>query len=232
MSVNPEEINELRVLTPAELALFVKTRRSQLKWSQATLAELAGVTERTIQRVEKGEPSDLDTRRGLARAFQCEDLDVFNKPWPFPNIEKLKARSAELEKTTVGVPITRIEDARTLRTMWELANSSMADELGKLSTAARQAFASIVDYLRGYGDICEEYSMTQRLEVDRDLDALLQGIADEGAVVGAGLRDGRFKFYAANVEPLYLKTIYVVLAPKNALPLNVRVPKVIPDSLV
>jgi transcriptional regulator with XRE-family HTH domain len=231
MSVNPEEINELRVLTPAELALIVKTRRGQLKWSQATLAELAGVTERTIQRVEKGEPSDLDTRRGLARAFECEDLDVFNKPWPFPNIEKLNARLAELEKTTFAVPITRIEDARTLRTMWEGAQASMADELGKVSIAARQAFASIVDYLRDYTDICEECSMTQRLEYDRDLDALLKEIADEGAVVGAGLRGGRFKSYAANCEPLYFNTIYVVLAPKNALPPNVRVPNAMPVSL-
>jgi len=172
MSVPWQEIDEFRLLTLAELAEFIKTMRNERKWSQATLAEIAGIKERTVQRVESGEPSNFDTRRALARAFEYEDLDVFNKP--FPNIERLKAYLAELEKTTVVVPITRIEDARALRTMWERAGGSAAEELGELSTDAREAFASIVDYLRDYNDIRKDYSMTQRLEVDRDIDELLK----------------------------------------------------------
>jgi transcriptional regulator with XRE-family HTH domain len=39
------------VPTPAELGRMVKGLREYNKWSQATLAELAGVAERTIQRV-------------------------------------------------------------------------------------------------------------------------------------------------------------------------------------
>jgi hypothetical protein len=52
---------------------------------------LARLNERTIQRVENGEPSTLDTRRALARAFGFEDLDIFEKPFPFPDAEKLKS---------------------------------------------------------------------------------------------------------------------------------------------
>lgn len=222
MSVPWQEIDEFRLLTLAELAEFIKTMRNERKWSQATLAEIAGIKERTVQRVESGEPSNFDTRRALARAFEYEDLDVFNKP--FPNIERLKAYLAELEKTTVVVPITRIEDARALRTMWERAGGSAAEELGELSTDAREAFASIVDYLRDYNDIRKDYSMTQRLEVDRDIDELLKMIADEGAVVGAGLR---VKSDAPNCEPRDLTYILAVLAPKNALPSNVYRPKAV-----
>jgi transcriptional regulator with XRE-family HTH domain len=105
MTVDPEELLEPRVPSPAELANFIKLMREVNKWIQATLAEIARVTERTIQRVENGEPSSLDTRRALATAFGYEDLDVFDKPWPFPNIEKLKAYTAELNKTTVVVPL-------------------------------------------------------------------------------------------------------------------------------
>jgi ribosome-binding protein aMBF1 (putative translation factor) len=47
----PEEILDARVPTPAELAQFVKSLRDENKWSQATLAEISGLTERTIQRV-------------------------------------------------------------------------------------------------------------------------------------------------------------------------------------
>jgi transcriptional regulator with XRE-family HTH domain len=227
MTVNPEAILDARLPTPAELADLIKTMREMNKWSQATLAELARLTERTVQRVENGEPSSLDTRRALARAFGYEDLDVFDKPWPFPNVEKLKAYSAELEKTTAVVPITRIEDARTLRTMMEGAESSATEELGELPTEAREAFASIVDYLRDYNDIRDAYSMTQRLDVDRDIGALLDTITNEGAVVGAGLRHTRVRFRsdAPNCEPMNWTNIYIVLARKEALPSNVRVAK-------
>jgi transcriptional regulator with XRE-family HTH domain len=227
MSVNPDEILDARLPTPAELAEFIKTMRDMNKWSQATLAEIARVTERTVQRVENGEPSSLDTRRALARAFGYEDLDIFDKPWPFPNVEKLKAYSAELEKTMVAVPITRIEDARTLRTTMEGAESSATEELGELSNEAREVFASIVDYLRDYNDIRDECSMSQRLDVDRDIGALLDTISNEGAVVGAGLRHARvrFKSDAPDREPLDWTNIYLVLAPKDALPSNVRVAK-------
>jgi transcriptional regulator with XRE-family HTH domain len=174
MTINPEELVDARLPTPDELAAFIKTMRDINKWSQATLAEIARVTERTVQRVESGEPSSLDTRRALARAFGYDDLDIFEKPWPFPNVEKLKAHSAELDKTTLVVPVTRIRDARTLRTMAESAECSATEELGELAPEAREAFASIVDYLRDYKDVSDLYSMTQKLEVDRDLDASLR----------------------------------------------------------
>ena len=80
MTIKPEETLECRVPTAPELAEFVKIMREINKWSQATLAEIAKVTERTIQRVESGQPSSLDTRRALARAFGYDDLDVFDKP--------------------------------------------------------------------------------------------------------------------------------------------------------
>jgi len=222
-----EEILEIRQLTPAELAEFIKMLRDANKWSQATLAEIARLTERTIQRVENGEPSSLDTKRALARAFGYEDLDVFDKPQHLPNVEKLKAYAAELERTTVVVPITRIGDARTLRTMTEGVESSATEEIGEISDGGREAFASMVDYLRDYNDIRDSYSMSQRLEVDRDIDALLKSISDEGAIVGAGLRRAsvRFKSDAPNCEPMVWANIYLVLALNDALPSNIRVPK-------
>src|SRR5262249_52531631 len=105
--------------TPTELADFIKWIRETNKWTQATLAEIAGVTERTIQRVENAEPSSLDTRRALARAFGSKDLDIFEKPWPRPDPEKLKAEMAESD----AVAITRIREGRTLRTMVEGASA-------------------------------------------------------------------------------------------------------------
>jgi transcriptional regulator with XRE-family HTH domain len=227
MTINPEELVDSRLLTTTELAEIVKYMRDTNKWSQATLAEISRVNERTLQRVENGQPSSLDTRRALARAFGFEDLDVFEKPWPIPNVEKLKAYSAELDKTTAVIPIARIRDGRMLRTMAEGANAFTTEELGELSTEAREAFASIVDYLRDYNDVHELHSMSERLEVDRDIDALLKTIAVSGAAIGAGLRRARvrFKSDAPNYDPVDWTNIYFVLAPSDTLPSNARVPK-------
>jgi len=229
VTVDPEELLEPRVPSPADLAEVVKMMREKNGWSQATLAEIARVTERTIQRVESGEPSSLDTRRALARAFGHEDLDVFEKPWPFPNVEKFKAYAAELDKTTVVVPLVRARDGRTLRTMVEGAESSAAEELGELSSGAREAFAEMVDYLRDYNDVRDEYSMAQRLDVDRDMDVLLKRISDEGAAVGAGVRRARLRVKSASPdrEPMDWTNVYFVLASGDALPASIRVPKAV-----
>jgi hypothetical protein len=144
-----------------------------------------------------------------------------------PNVEQWKAYEAELDKTTVIIPITHIRDARTLRTMTEGVHSSAAEELGELSVETRESFASIIDNLRDYNDVRDECSMSQRLDFDRDIDALLNTIVDAGAAIGAGLRHTRVRFKSAtpNSEPMEWTIIYYVLAPKDALPANVRVPK-------
>jgi transcriptional regulator with XRE-family HTH domain len=170
MTVTPNEVLEHRVLTPADVAGITKAIREANGWTQEVLAALARVTERTIQRVENGEPSSLHTRRAIAGAFGWDDIDKFDKPWPFPNFQKLKAYNEEIEKTTVVVPLIHIREGRTLRTMSEDVESSATQEIGELSLAAREAFASLFDYLRDYNDVRDEYSMSQRLRVDRDID--------------------------------------------------------------
>lgn len=227
MSIPPQELFDLRVPTSNDLALIMKGLRDQKKWSQATLAEISGVTERTIQRVENGEPSSVDTRRALARAFKFDDIDTFEKPCPFPNDEKIKAANAELERTTVLIPLVKIDDGRTLRTMVEGTSSYAMEEIGELSEQARESFAAVVDYLSDYNDIRDNYSMSQRLEVDRDIDALIKTISAENAVIGTGLRHAkiRTKNEAPGLEPMDWTNIYFVLCRGDALPTSIRVPK-------
>ncbi|MDO3387681.1 helix-turn-helix domain-containing protein [Gilvimarinus sp. SDUM040013] len=41
-------------------------------WSQEQLAEMAGVSIRTIQRIERGQPPSLETRNALAAVFEVD----------------------------------------------------------------------------------------------------------------------------------------------------------------
>jgi DNA-binding XRE family transcriptional regulator len=222
-----DECFERRLPTPAELADFVKWMREQHKWSQDTLAQLARLPERTIQRVESGRPSSLDTHRAIAGAFGFGDLDVFDKPGFWVDPEKWKAYLAELDKTTTEVSITRICEGRTLRTMSEGVSAFAQDEIGELSAGAREAFAEMFDCLRDYNDIRQEFSMRQRLEIDRELDVYLKKISEERAAVGVGVLHRKFRSSsdAAGCPALDLTIIHFVLAPHHALPPTVRVPK-------
>ena len=75
----------VRPLSPIEIGVFVRARREANGWSQETLAELSGLSARTIQRVEDGQPSSVDTRRALARGFEFPDIDFFIKAMPEPD---------------------------------------------------------------------------------------------------------------------------------------------------
>ena len=91
------EKTQPRLLTPEELGLVVKIHRELRQWSQEQLGELSGLSTRTIQRVEGGKASGLDTRRALAGAFDLEDIDAFNKPYVIPTEDELKAAKEEFD---------------------------------------------------------------------------------------------------------------------------------------
>lgn len=65
-----------RLLTPDELALFVRAFRESRQWSQDQLAEISRLNVRTIQQVEKGEVASFDTRRALAGETEDEQVKI------------------------------------------------------------------------------------------------------------------------------------------------------------
>jgi len=58
--------------------MIVRKLRLQRGWSQEHLAELTGVNVRTIQRIERGKKSSLETRSALAAIFEV-DISTFEE---------------------------------------------------------------------------------------------------------------------------------------------------------
>jgi transcriptional regulator with XRE-family HTH domain len=81
---------ETRQFTPKELASFVIVFRKANGWTQETLADISGLNVRTIQRIECAAPSSIDACRALARAFNLNDIDLFNKPHTFRSEEQIQ----------------------------------------------------------------------------------------------------------------------------------------------
>lgn len=55
--------------------MIVRKLRLQRGWSQSQLAEMAGVTTRTVQRIERGQRPSLETCKALAAVFEV-DLSI------------------------------------------------------------------------------------------------------------------------------------------------------------
>lgn len=75
----------------------VKQLRLQRAWSQEQLAELAGVSVRTIQRIENGDRPGLETLSALAAVFEV-------------NVAEISGDSPEGHEESLDL---RIEDAKT-----------------------------------------------------------------------------------------------------------------------
>lgn len=68
----------------------IRSLREQHAWSQAQLAEIAGVSERTIQRVEQGETVGMETLKALASAFNGAVDDLIEKKSHEPRLDLLR----------------------------------------------------------------------------------------------------------------------------------------------
>ncbi|RAK67853.1 XRE family transcriptional regulator [Phenylobacterium kunshanense] len=59
--------------------MLIQKMRLQRGWSQEQLAEISGLSVRTIQRLERGHPGSLESLNALAAVFEI-DLDRLKEP--------------------------------------------------------------------------------------------------------------------------------------------------------
>ena len=183
-------------LEPAVLAAWTRILRETLQWSQEALAANSGLTVRTIQRIEAGEPVNLMTRRNLARGLNYEDQDIFEKPEFAKNVAAIfeqvtKARNEEILKQHPDCIALEVSEMKTGKDLAEIAESSTGfvfhsdDDLGD---EIAQDSAALFDYLRDYGDIYADVPLSNRLEYANDMGTLLKGLQSGGAMIYAGIR--------------------------------------------
>ena len=56
--------------------MIVRKMREQRGWSQEQLAELSGLSVRTIQRIEKGKNAEVESLRSLAAVFETQLSEI------------------------------------------------------------------------------------------------------------------------------------------------------------
>ncbi len=217
---------EMRCLTPEELAKVITNLRELRGWSQEVLAECARLSVRTIQRVEKAEPSELDTRRALAKAFEWEDIDAFNKPLPFPNEEKIMEEERKLNDTTTLVLLENRLSGRKLRGLIEGTHAMQVHEYTELADEPSQIFAQLQDCIRDYMDVCCDLSAVDKIQIDKDFQAAIDNLHQMDITIGIATR--RMKLSNENGEdktPIIFSIAYLVAGNSKVFPPSIRVPK-------
>lgn len=85
---------DTRIPTNEDVWQAVLIMCGRMEWSQETLAELSGLTLRSTPRTETGQQVSVDIKREIARAFGCDDLDIFMRPITATSPEKPEAHKS------------------------------------------------------------------------------------------------------------------------------------------
>lgn len=212
-----QQATQPRNLTAEELAFLVRSFREMRQWSQEQLADISGLSGRTVQRTENGEPSSVDTRRALARAFGADDIDMFNKPYLIPTAAEMAAAKEQFEKEHVTLQVKRVTTGKQLGKLAERASASLFSEAVSLPLAAETHFARLADFCREDLDSQELHSAVDRLHVYKDFDAILDDLAKEGFNLVAAVRDVEVR-WGKSTKGVEMPTLYVVAFPAGAEP--------------
>lgn len=214
-----------RTLTPAELGAVVRAIRETKKWSQQQLAEIAGLSTRTVQRVESGQPADFDTRRALGRAFEFDDIDAFNKPFQIPTPEELDRQREAFEKEYVTLKALPVGTGRELAVLAETSSADLCTPGFDMDREAQEVFAQLIDYLRDFRDCHDLYSEVQKLEVHDELQSLIDNLKALSISLRYATRRLAFKADSPEAKAVPASVLYLVTYPLGKEPQEFSTPR-------
>ncbi len=221
-----EQMEKPQLLSAKDLADIVLEFRELRQWSQDTLSAISKLSIRTIQRVENGEPSNGDTRRALALAFELKDADVFNKPFSLPNPEQIRAEAERLKREHVILATKIASSGQELARLIEQADMNSSSSAVELEGSAAEAFASLVDYLRDYSDCADCMSETEKLKSFAFVQQHLDTLSSAGFSVTYARRDTKLVGNDwVDKTPWEVTIVYLVAYPKGCEPKMMLVPR-------
>jgi|WetSurMetagenome_2_1015567.scaffolds.fasta_scaffold09484_4 transcriptional regulator with XRE-family HTH domain len=213
-----ETTTEARMLTNEELGAVITLSRKLRQWSQETLAELSGLTTRTIQRVENGEGSNADSRRALAKAFDSEDIDIYNKPFAIPTPEEVERQKVAFERervTLATVPLTTGKQAVQLA---ETTQAHLFTTMEDLPPETDMALAEFEELFTDYRDVHDCYSATGKVEMYASFQEKIDALTAIDIELCHTTRRVSIKGYDSTQNPLPFTLLYVLACRKGEMP--------------
>ena len=210
------------LLDPRVLGFWVKCIRETSHWSQEALAASSNVDVRTIQRVEAGKPSNITTRRALARGFGYDNHNIFDSPDFVASVCKLlgdlNGTSPEAMQKQfpdhISLPAQRVVGGDALGRLTDVSTGLVLQMEDELSTEAKQIAASLFDYLQDMQDIRQDVSFTEKLSFNREMGAMLTDLEENGAIAYSAIRHTKIvgQFWT-DKTPLPFTAVYITVVP-------------------
>jgi transcriptional regulator with XRE-family HTH domain len=217
-----------RVLNAEELAALVKIIRDIRKWSQELLSEISGLSVRTIQRVENGQSSGLDTRRALARAFDFEDIDALSKPYHFPTEEEINAEREKFDRENITLKALPLTSGKMLAQLAETTSLDLITPGFEMPREAEETFACLADYFREYRDCADLYQEREKLDIHDWLQGSIDRLKELGVSLCYASRNVAVKFKDGTTKPIEMRTLYLVTFPLGEEPAEFATPREMP----
>lgn len=90
--------------------MLIRKLRLKRGWTQSQLAEMVDVTTRTIQRIEKGHPPSLETRKALAAVFEVDLSSLQPEDTPMTNLTESKDAQLQADEQAALLYAKRIKE--------------------------------------------------------------------------------------------------------------------------
>jgi transcriptional regulator with XRE-family HTH domain len=169
----------------AYIAQQVKFLRRCHKLTQENVADMSGLTTRTIEKVESARHRpEEQTLRSLARAFQI-DVSYFEKP----TAEQEARRRAEMERAvrkTVVVPTAPVRTASEFLSAFVGQHGFRFDTPAVQTDELLQLAAEMVDWITDVNDGWDDCSRSQQLEAARSFAQLCSQLGALGYLCHIG----------------------------------------------
>jgi transcriptional regulator with XRE-family HTH domain len=222
-----------QTMPPKTLAIWVRALRTASDMSQDALAEAAGITERTVQRVEKSGRASKMTRHNLARGLGYENHDIFDDPtFVAMAIDALHETFAKLRKAEeanypdhVKLPARPVNKGTQIAGLFGLCDAWVYDCDDSASDEGQNASAVLFDNVQDYGDIWSDLPPSARLKASEAFNEMLADIAGHGLHVYQAVRSAHFALMQADQEPMPFKIGYLTVVPSGQAPSHFLVPK-------
>lgn len=209
-----------QIIDPQTLAWWTRCLREASQWSQEALAEASGLTVRTIQRIEAGEPSSISTRRSLARGFGYDNVDTFidlkfalDLNEMLKEIERIRKDVVDQQYSDfVRLPAQRIRTGEQIGRLAENTNSYMLHYHESIPEAAKDAAAALFDYIKDYKDVHDLYSEADKLTTYRELGHLLHELEINNVSAHYALRSMKMTGKNwADQTPMQIDILYLTI---------------------
>lgn len=207
-------------LPPAMLGFWVKCIRKSMNWSQEAVAEASGLTVRTVQRVEAGEPSSVSTRRSLARGLGYGNHDIFDTPDFILDVHKILSEIGESNREAmekqfpdhIKLPAARVTGGDALGWIADISGGLVLHMDDEISLVAKEKAAALFDYLQELIDVIDLLSFTEKLDYSQEVGVMLTDLETNGATAYYSTRKAQFVGSNwPNKAPIAMTIVYVTV---------------------